>query len=132
MAAFTSLEFKQNGPQILKTDANKIALVKNVAKADSYATVLTKIVAGTDFAATDVSFAANGNDLRATFAAKSGVAVSAAALITDDLSVVVYSTTSSKVHLCQNVTDRDITANPGDKADIPSFTFDVKEPPAAV
>lgn len=132
MAAFTSFEFKQNGPQILKTDANKIALVKNVAKADSFATVLTKIVAGTDFAAADVSFAASGDDLRATFTAKSGVPVTSAALINDDLSVVVYSTTTSKVHLCQNATDRAITSNPGDKADIPSFTYDVKEPPAAV
>jgi hypothetical protein len=128
MAAFTSLEFKQNGPQILKTDANKIALVKNVAKADSFATMLGKIVAGTDFAAADVSFAANGQDLRATFAAKSSIPVTAGAADTDDLSVVVYSTTTSKVHLCQNATDRVITSNAGDKTDIPSFTYDVKEP----
>lgn len=128
MAAFTSIEFKQNGPQILKTDANKIALVKNVAKADAYATVLTKIVAGTDFAAADVTFAANGQDLRCTFAAKNAVAVTAAAADTDDLSIVIYSTATSKVHFCQNAIDRVITANAGDKTDIPSFTFDVKEP----
>lgn len=130
MAAFTSIEFKQNGPQILKTDANKIALVKNVAKSDSYATTIGKIVAVTDFAAADVTFAASGNDLRCTFAAKSGIAVSAAAADTDDLSVIVYSTVTSKVHLCQNATDRVITGNPGDKTDIPSFTYDVKEPTA--
>lgn len=130
MALFTSSEFKQFGPNILKTDANKIALVKNLSKADSYVTMLTKVVAVTDFVAADVSFSANGNDLRCTFAAKPGVAVSASSVVQDDLSLVIYSTTSSKVHLCQDCTDRAITNSAGDKIDIPQFTYDVKEPTA--
>ncbi|HAT42341.1 MAG TPA: hypothetical protein DCS87_11585 [Rheinheimera sp.] len=131
MAFFTSNDFKQFGANILKTDANAIALVKGVVKADSYATAISKIVASTTFAAADVSFAANGQDLRATFVAKSGVAVTAAAIITDDLSVMVYSTTSQKIHLCQDVTDRAITNGAGDKVDIPAFTYDIKDPVAA-
>lgn len=131
MAYFTSIEFKQNGPQILKTDANQIAVVKGVLKSDPYATAIGKIVAGTTFAAADVTFAANGQDLRASFVAKNAINVTAAAIASDDLSVIVYSTTTQKIHLCVDATDRVITANAGDKVDIPAFTYDIKDPVAA-
>lgn len=129
MAYFTSAEFKQNGANILKTDANTIALVKGAVKADSYATIVSKVIASAAFAAADVTFAANGQDLRATFAAKSGITPTGSALITDDLSIVVYSTTTSKVHLCVDATDRVI--NNTDPINLPSFTYDIKDPVAA-
>lgn len=129
MAYFTSAEFKQNGANILKTDANTIALVKGAVKADSYATIVSKVIASAAFAAADVTFAPNGQDLRATFAAKSGVTPTGSALITDDLSIVVYSTTTSKVHLCVNAADREI--NNTDPINLPSFTYDIKDPVAA-
>ncbi len=129
MAYFTSAEFKQNGANILKTDANMIALVKGAVKADSYATIMGKVIASTAFAAADVTFAANGQDLRATFAAKSGITPSGSALITDDVSIIVYSTTTSKVHLCVDAADR--AFNNTDPINLPSFTYDIKDPVAA-
>lgn len=125
---FTSTEYKTYGPNLLKTDADKIAVVKNVAKADSFSTVVSKAIAVADFAAADVTFAAVGNDLRLTFAAKANIQTSGTSIQADDLSIVVYSTATQKVHFCVDAQDMVVNAT---EVSIPSFTYLVKEPVAA-
>lgn len=133
MSNFTHAEYKEFGPNILKTaPANRVALVKNLAKADNYATFLTKVIADAALnAATDVTFAASGQDLQVTVAAKTGIDPSGTALLTDDLSVAVYNTTTEKVYVCQDATNRVITNETGDTVDIPALVAFVREYSAA-
>lgn len=127
MANFTHEDYKRFGPNVLVTDANRIALVKNPVKADSYATFLGKVIADTAMAGGDVSFAASGQDLQVTVAAKSGVDPSGTAIISDDLSVAVYSTVSQKVFIVQDAVNRAITNETGDTVNIPALVAFVRE-----
>lgn len=127
MAFFSSTEYKQNGPNILKTDADFIGLIKNPSKADSYATMLTKLIATAPIVAADVTFAVSGNDLQVTVAGKSGIDPSGTAALADDLSVVVYSSATQKVHICQDAVNRDITNGAGDTVNIPNLVAFVRE-----
>lgn len=127
MAFFSSTEYKQNGPNILKTDADFIGLIKNPSKADSYATMLTKLIATAPIVAADVTFAASGNDLQVTVAGKSGIDPSDTAALADDLSVVVYSSATQKVHICQDAVNRDITNGTGDTVNIPNLVAFIRE-----
>lgn len=127
MAFFSSTEYKQNGPNILKTDADFIGLVKNPVKADNWATFTSKLIATAAIVPDDVVFAASGNDLQVTIAAKSNIDPSGTAIATDDLSVVVYSSATQKVHICQDATNRDITNGAGDTVNIPSLVAFIRE-----
>lgn len=127
MANYTSSDFKRYGPNILTTDANRLALVKNPVKSDNYAQFQAKVIAEITFTAGDVAFADVGNDLRVTIAGEAGVDPSGTALITDDIAIAVHSTTTSKVHLVQNITDRAVTNNTGDTITIPDLVSFVRE-----
>jgi hypothetical protein len=133
MANFTHAEYKEFGPNILKTaPANRIALVKNPVKADSYATFLTKVIADAAVnAVTDVTFAASGQDLQVTVAGKTGLDPAGTALVGDDLSIAVYNTTTQKVYVCQDATNRAISNETGDTVDIPALVAFVREYSAA-
>lgn len=127
MAFFSSTEYKQNGPNILKTDADFIGLIKNPLKTDTYAQMQAKLIATAPIVAADVTFAASGNDLQVTVAGKSGVDPSGTAALADDLSVVVYSSTTQKVHICQDAANRDVTNGAGDTVNIPNLVAFIRE-----
>lgn len=127
MAFFSSTEYKQFGPNILKTDADFIGLVKNPVKADNWATFTGKLIATAPIVAADVTFAASGNDLQVTVAGKSGIDPSGTAALADDLSVVVYSSATQKVHICQDAANRDTTNATGDTVNIPNLIAFVRE-----
>lgn len=127
MAFFSSTEYKTNGPNILKTDADFIGLIKNPAKADTYAQMIAKLIATAPIVAADVTFAASGNDLQVTVAGEAGVDPTGTAAVGDDLSVVVYSSTSQKVHICQDAVNREVTNGAGDTVNIPNLVAFIRE-----
>lgn len=127
MAFFSSTEYKQFGPNILKTDADFIGLIKNPVKSDNWATFSSKLIASAPIVAADVTFAASGNDLQITVAGESGVDPSGTAALADDLSVVVYSSATQKVHICQDAVNRDITNGTGDTVNIPNLVAFIRE-----
>lgn len=133
MANYSSLDYKKFGTNILITDsADRLALVINPAKSDNFAVFSSKIIAVTPLTSDSFDFTAVGEDLRTTITGASGVATTAAASITDDLSVAVFSSVSQKVHLVQDATNRVITNSPGDKVDIPNLVSFIREATAVV
>lgn len=133
MSNYTHSDYKRYGPNILTTEANmKVALVKNPAKADSYAAFTAKIIAQADLAGGDVVFAAQGEDLKVTVAAKTNIDPSGTAIISDDLSVAIYSTTTQKVYIVQDAVNRAITNETGDTVNIPELVVFVRELTAVV
>lgn len=125
MANYTSTEYKQFGPNLLTTDADRMALVKNPVKADTFAAFQAKIIAEVAIDNTDVSFAAVGADLEVTIAGQNALDATGTALLTDDLAVAIYDTTSEKVHLVQDATNR--VVNDTDPVNIPDLVMYIRE-----
>jgi len=128
---FSSSNWKRNGPQHAKNNANAIALVKNPAKADNWATFQTKIVAQAPITGLDISLTDVGNDLQISVNGKSGIDQSAAALATDDLCMTIIDTVGEEVMLCLDANDRAVTNEVGDTIDLPAMTHFIRESKAA-
>jgi len=123
---FSSYNFKLNGAQHVKDNANIIALALNVLKADNYATASGKIIASAAMTGADVSLAASGEDLQITINGKS-IDPTTTGLVTDDLVVLILDSVGSEVILCQDATDRIITNEAGDTVTIPTLQAFVRE-----
>jgi len=123
---FSSYNFKLNGAQHVKDNANTIALALNVIKADNYVTATGKIIASAAMTGADVALAANGNDLEITINGKS-IDPTATGLATDDLVVLILDSVNSEVVLCLDATDRIVTNDAGDTVTIPTLQTFVRE-----
>lgn len=132
MANYTHSDYKQFGPQVVKDNADTIALVKNPIKSDNYATFSGKIIAQAAMAGTDVNFAASGEDLQVTINGKSGIDPSGTAASADDICVAVFDSVGQKVYIVQDANDRDITNEAGDTVNIPALVTYIREMTATV
>lgn len=124
---FSHVDYKTNGPQILKAEATHIALVKNPAKADSFAAFTAKIITSVAITAADITFTPVGQTLQVTVAGENGLDPSQTAAIGDTLGVAVYSDVTEKVYICQGAVSRAITNETGDVVNIPNFTHTIQE-----
>ena len=123
---FSSYNFKLNGAQHVKDNANIIALALNVIKSDNYATATSKIIAQTAMSGADVALAASGEDLSITINGKS-IDPTATGAANDDLVVLILDSVGSEVVLCLDATDRIVTNDAGDTVSIPTLQTFVRE-----
>lgn len=124
---FSHVDYKQNGPQILKDEATNIALVKNPAKADTFAAFTAKIIASVGIVPADITFTPVGETLQVTVAGENGLDPNQTAAIGDALGVAVYSTVTEKVYICQGAVSRVITNETSDTVNIPNFVHTIQE-----
>lgn len=123
---FSSYNFKLNGAQHLKDNADTLALALNVTSADSYSEATAKVIGSSAMTGSDVALAANGNDLQITINGKS-IDPSNTGADTDDLVVLALDSANSEVILCLDATDRVITNEDGDTVAIPASQTYIRE-----
>jgi 2-iminoacetate synthase ThiH len=120
MANFSSFNYKKNGAQHLKDNANTIALALNVTSADSYAAASAKIIASAAMTSGDVALTAGANDLKVTVNGKS-IDPTATGDVADDLVTLLIDSLGEEIIICQDATDRYITNEEGDMVIIPAM-----------
>jgi hypothetical protein len=125
MTQYSSLAFKQNGPQHLKDNVTAVHVLVNPVKAEDYATTIGRSIGTAAFTSTDAVITASGEDCRLTLAGKSGIDPSGTAADTDDLAVAYVSGT--EIILVMDATDRDIANGTGDTLTVPSAIYTIKE-----
>jgi len=126
MSNFSSYNFKLNGAQHLKNNANTLALALNVTKLDNYATATSKVIASAALSGADIALTASGDDLSIVTNGKA-IDPSGIGAVTDDLVVLLLDSTNSEVIICQDATDRIITNDAGDTVQIPALQMFVRE-----
>jgi hypothetical protein len=116
-----------NGLNLIKNSAQRVAVIKNYTAGDSYATVTGNIIAAAATASADYTLGNQGSDGRkVTSTAKSPVA-SASSAEGDNLRFALLDDTNSVVlAVTDETSDQVITS--GNAVNIPALTFNFNQP----
>jgi uncharacterized FlaG/YvyC family protein len=127
MSKYFHPDVLDNGLALIKTNAQRVALIKNYTANDSYATVTDNIVAAAATTSTDFTLADQGTlGRKVTSTAKSPTAT-AASIVGDNLHFALLDDTNSKVlAVTDENTDQVITV--GNPINIPALTFNFNQP----
>lgn len=129
MAKYAHPDVLDNGPNYIKTNCNKVALVSAYAFGDSYATVNAAILAEATMASGDFTLGSSGNDRTLTTAAGKQDASANASGGGATNHIVFLDTTNSKVlWVTEETSGQTITAS--NPVTFPSLVYTAKQPVA--
>lgn len=126
MAKFAHADVLDNGPNYIKANCNKIAVVSSYTFGATYATVSAAILAEVTVTSTDFTLSSSGNDRLLTTAAGKQDASANATGGSATNHIVFLDTTNSKVlWATEETTGQVITA--GNPVTFPSLTYTAKQ-----
>ncbi|MCF7964207.1 MAG: hypothetical protein K9L79_01570 [Methylobacter tundripaludum] len=112
---------------LIKTSAQRVALIKNYVAGDSYTTVVGNIVAAAVTTSTDYTLANQGTDGRKITSAAKSPTASASSVAGDNLHFAFLDDTNSLVlAVTDEASDQVITS--GNTVNIPALTFNFNQP----
>lgn len=117
---FSSFNFKKDGPQHLKDNADIVLLCSGLLKSDTYTQALAKAIAQAPLTSPDIAITASGEDCLTTINGKSDLDPSGTAAPGDDICVAYCDSVGGEVILVNDATDREVTNEEGDRLNIPA------------
>jgi hypothetical protein len=127
MAKFANASVLENGPNHIKANCNKMALISAYTFGDSYATVTAAILAETVMSSSDFTLSASGND-RALVTAAGKQDASANATGAASHIAFLDTTNSAVLWVTEETTGQIIVA--GNAVVFPSLSYVAKQPVA--
>lgn len=129
MAKWANADVLDNGPNYIKTNCNKLALISSYAAGDSYATVNGRILAEVVMTSTDFTNGSSGNDRTLTSAAGKQDTSANASGGSATNHIAYLDTVNSKVlWVTEETTGQSVTA--GNPVTFPSLVYTSKQPVA--
>lgn len=129
MAKWANADVLDNGPNYIKTNCNKMALISSYVAGDSYATVNGRILAEVVMTSTDFTNGSSGNDRTLTTAAGKQDASANASGGSATNHIAYLDTVNSKVlWVTEETSGQAVTA--GNPVTFPSLTYTSKQPVA--
>ena len=127
MAKYAHPDVLDQGPNFIKVNCNKMAVIDAYTFGDSYATVNGNILAEASMTSTDFTFASSGNDRTLTTASgKSDASANATGAASH---IAFVDTVNSKVlWVTEETSGQTITA--GNPVNFPSLVYTAKQPVA--
>lgn len=127
MAKWAHADVLDQGPNFIKTNCNKMAVISAYTSGDSYATVNGNILAEATMASGDFTLGSSGNDRTLTTAAgKSDTSANATGAASH---IAFVDTVNSKVlWVTEETSGQTITA--GNPVNFPSLVYTAKQPVA--
>jgi hypothetical protein len=130
MAKFAHADVLDNGPNYIKTNCNKMALISAYTFGDSYATVTAAILAEATMASGDFTLATAGNDRTLTTAAGKSDASADASGGSESNHIAFVDTVASEVlWVTEETSGQAVTA--GNPVNFPSLVYKSVQPVAA-
>lgn len=127
MPKYAHPDVLDQGPNFIKANCNKVALISSYAVADSYATVNSRILAEATMASADFVLASSGNDRTLTTAAGKQDASANASGGSASNHIAFVDTVNSKVlWVTPETTGQAITA--GNPVSFPSLVYTAQQP----
>lgn len=129
MAKWANADVLDNGPNYIKTNCNKMALISSYVAGDSYATVNGRILAEVVMTSTDFTNGSSGNDRTLISAAGKQDASANASGGSATNHIAYLDTANSKVlWVTEETSGQAVTA--GNPVTFPSLTYTSKQPVA--
>lgn len=129
MAKWANADVLDNGPNYIKTNCNKMALISSYVAGDSYATVNGRILAEVVMTSTDFTNGSNGNDRTLTSAAGKQDTSANASGGSATNHIAYLDTVNSKVlWVTEETSGQAVTA--GNPVTFPSLTYTSRQPVA--
>lgn len=129
MAKYAHPDVLDQGPNFIKTNCNKMALISSYAFGDSYSTVNSRILAEAAMASGDFTLASSGNDRTLTTASgKSDTAANASGGSATNHLAFVDTVNSKVLWVTEETSGQAITA--GNPVNFPSLVYTAKQPVA--
>ena len=129
MAKYAHPDVLDQGPNFIKTNCNKIAVISSYTFGASYATVNSAILAEAAMTSTDFTLASSGNDRTLTTASGKSDASANATGGSASNHIVFLDTANSKVlWVTEETSGQTITA--GNPVNFPSLVYTAKQPVA--
>lgn len=130
MAKWANADVLDNGPNYIKTNCNKMALISSYVAGDSYATVNGRILAEVVMTSTDFTNGSSGNDRTLTSAAGKQDTSANASGGSATNHIAYLDTVNSKVlWVTEETTGQAVTE--GNPVTFPSLVYTSKQPVAA-
>ncbi len=130
MAKFAHADVLDNGPNYIKTNCNKMALISAYTFGDSYATVNAALLAEAAMASGDFTLATAGNDRTLTTAAgKSDASANASGGSASNHIAFVDTVASKVLWVTEETSGQAVTA--GNPVNFPSLVYKAVQPVAA-
>jgi hypothetical protein len=127
MAKWYHPDVLDNGLNRIKSNAERVAVIKNYAEADSYATVIGNIVAAAATVSVDYTLGNQGTNGRQLAAPAKSPAASASSAGGDNLHIAYLDDTNSKVlAVTDETSDQVITT--GNTINIPALNLKMNQP----
>jgi hypothetical protein len=127
MAKWYSLNVLDNGLNRIKSNAERVAVIKNYSAGDSYATVVGNIIAASATVSTDYTLGNQGTNGRQLATPAKTPTASASSIDTDDLHIAYLDDTNSDVlAVTDETTDQVITS--GNTVNIPTLNLKMNQP----
>lgn len=129
MAKWANADVLDNGPNYIKTNCNKLALISSYVAGDSYATVNGRILAEVAMTSTDFTLGSSGSDRTLTTASGKQDASANASGGSATNHIAYLDTVNSKVlWVTEETSGQAVTA--GNPVTFPSLTYTSKQPVA--
>lgn len=130
MAKFAHADVLDQGPNLIKTTCNKMALISAYTFGDSYATVAAAILAEATMASGDFTFGSSGNNRTLTTAAgKSDTAANASGGSASNHIAFVDTALSKVLWVTEETSGQAVTL--GNPVNFPSLVYTAVQPVAA-
>lgn len=129
MAKFAHADVLDNGPNYIKANCSKIAVVSSYTFGATYATVSAAILAEATMTSADFTLSSSGNDRLLTTAAGKQDASANATGGSATNHIVFLDTTNSKVLWATEETSGQVITT-GNTVTFPSLTYTAKQPTA--
>ena len=127
MAKYHHPSVLDSGLTLIKTNTQRVALIKNYAVGDAYATVTGNIIAVATTVSADFTLADQGTlGRKVTSTAKAPVAT-VTSLVTDDLHFALLNDTNSQVLAVTDESSNQIVTV-GNTVNIPALVFNFNQP----
>ncbi|WP_333873058.1 hypothetical protein [Methylobacter sp.] len=127
MAKYLHPNVLDGGPLLIKTSAQRVALVKAFAVGNSYATVTGNIVAAAATTSADFTLANQGGNGRKITSATKSPTASASSTSGDDLHFALLDDTNNLVLAVTDETSNQVITS-GNTVNIPALTFNFNQP----
>ena len=129
MAKWANADVLDNGPNYIKTNCNKLALISSYTAGASYATVNAAILAEVTMATGDFTLGASGSDRTLTTAAgKQDASANASGGSASNHLAFVDTTNSKVLWVTEETSGQAVTA--GNPVTFPSLVYTAKQPVA--
>ena len=130
MAKWANADVLDNGPNYIKTNCNKLALISSYTAGASYATVNAAILAEVTMATGDFTLGASGSDRTLTTAAgKQDASANASGGSASNHLAFVDTTNSKVLWVTEETSGQAVTA--GNPVTFPSLVYTSKQPVTA-